>query len=169
MDRKVLEEQLKTMSVISIAATAGCSRSTVRHWMKKYGLSSHHLSFSERRSEFRCACGEINPSKFYGRKKRVCSACHLRYTIIKGRSNREKIVDFLGGKCSACGFDRFLCALDVHHTDADRKDPAFSTHRGWSWNRIVKELKNCVLLCKNCHSAVHAGVLTIETEQGVAQ
>jgi predicted HNH restriction endonuclease len=33
--------------------------------------------------------------------------------------------------------------------------------RGWSWEHITKELEKCVLLCKNCHAAVHAGLLKI--------
>jgi predicted HNH restriction endonuclease len=31
--------------------------------------------------------------------------------------------------------------------------------RGWSWESILIELKKCILLCKNCHAAYHAGLL----------
>lgn len=29
--------------------------------------------------------------------------------------------------------------------------------RLWTIDKLKKELENCVLLCKNCHSAYHAG------------
>ena len=38
--------------------------------------------------------------------------------------------------------------------------PAFVNLRGWSKDRADQELKKCVLLCKCCHAAVHAGEIT---------
>jgi hypothetical protein len=57
-------------------------------------------------------------------------------------------------------------ALDIHHVDPKKKDPDFKRMRGWAWDRIKNELDKCMLLCKNCHAAHHAG---LNVFQGVAQ
>ena len=101
-------------------------------------------------------CGETNPDKFYGHKRHVCAACHNRYTIAKGQEKKRMAVEYLGGKCSTCGYEKCLEALDFHHTDFKTKDTQFSQKRGWAWERLRKELDKCVLLCRNCHAEHHA-------------
>ncbi len=106
----------------------------------------------------KCKCGETDPSKFYGHKKTVCGKCHNAYTLEAGKRKRDYALNKLGGKCSNCGFDKWSSSLDIHHTDPSIKDSKFGSFRGWSLERIDKELVSCVLLCKNCHSAFHAGL-----------
>lgn len=110
---------------------------------------------------FKCACGEIDPSKFYGHKRSVCGECHNKYTIAKGQETKLKIIAFLGGKCEACGYNKFPCSLDIHHTDPSMKDPNFRSIRYWTWKRILLELSGCKLLCRNCHAAFHSGLIQI--------
>lgn len=102
-------------------------------------------------------CGETDHTKFYGNKKTICGKCHSYYTSQKGREKRAYAIEKLGGKCKACGFDRYPCSLDIHHVDPSIKDSNFDSMRGWSYERIDKEIKGCILLCKNCHSAYHSG------------
>jgi hypothetical protein len=106
-------------------------------------------------------CGETDPTKFYGHKKSVCGSCHNKYTLEQGKKKREFIIEQLGGKCVACGYDKFKSALQAHHLDPSVKDKNFGSIRGWSEQRILDEIKGCVLLCACCHSAVHSGELTI--------
>ena len=105
-------------------------------------------------------CGRV-AATFYGHKKSCCGPCHNAYTTEKGRQNRDRIVTELGEKCFCCGFDIYLCSLDVHHLDPTKKDPSWSSVRGWSWQRTQKEIANCVLLCRNCHAAYHAGLIDL--------
>ena len=70
--------------------------------------------------------------------------------------------ELLGGKCVACGFNKYDNAMDFHHKDPQKKDPDFRNLRGWSWDKIKEEMKNCVLLCSNCHRGVHAGELVLD-------
>ncbi|QHR74940.1 hypothetical protein YP6_00168 [Escherichia phage YP-6] len=106
-------------------------------------------------------CGEEDPCKFYGHKKTICGKCHNEYTMNLGRQKRQYAVDKLGGKCINCGFDKWIVSLDIHHLDPKIKDSKFAQMRGWSLQRIDNEIKNCVLLCRNCHAAVHAGLLEL--------
>lgn len=73
---------------------------------------------------------------------------------------REKAVQYKGGKCICCGYDRCQAALDFHHLDASQKEFGISLDGiTRSWERVQKELDKCVLVCSNCHREIHAGIL----------
>lgn len=64
---------------------------------------------------------------------------------------KEKSVEYLGGKCSKCGYNRCIIALEFHHKDPSKKSFTISGKHCLSWQRIREELDKCVLLCANCH------------------
>ena len=66
-------------------------------------------------------------------------------------------LEFLGGRCSRCGYDRCVDALEIHHLTSSEKDFGISD-RGYtrSWKKIRAELEKCELLCANCHREVHS-------------
>lgn len=142
----------KHKSIREIAKEANTSSTNVRYWLKKYKLKT--LS----KKPYKCKCGETNPSKFYGNKKQICGKCHNQYTIKKGKEKRQKAILHLGGKCSKCGYSRCYDAIDLHHKDPKKKDPDFKHLKGWSWDRILPEINKCILLCKICHTELHAGI-----------
>lgn len=106
---------------------------------------------------YKCKCGETDPKKFYGHKKQICAKCHNIYTRKKGVENRNYVLEKLGKCCSRCGYDEFLVSLDVHHLDPSKKDKGYKHFRGWAKQRIDKEIEGCILLCRNCHHALHFG------------
>ena len=110
------------------------------------------------------SCGETDPNKFYGHKRTICGACHNKYTLQKGLEKRQKAIDYLGGKCQICDYNKHYGALEFHHLDPSIKDPKYGNLRSWSWDRIVREIQKCVLLCANCHREVHAEVTSINKE-----
>lgn len=61
-----------------------------------------------------------------------------------------------GGKCSRCGYDKCLDALDFHHTNPDEKSFNFRKGRGLAWDRLVEEANKCELVCANCHREIHS-------------
>lgn len=110
-------------------------------------------------------CGETNPDEFYGKKRTLCKDCHNKYTIEKGKRNRAYAIRELGGECVICGYSKYTEALDIHHVNPLLKDPNFNAFNYWSRKRIDKELKNCVLLCSNCHRAEHSGYIKEDLTQ----
>ena len=58
----------------------------------------------------------------------------------------------LGGKCEICGNDDVFC-LDFHHIG--KKEFDVSDYRSSRWSNIEKEIKECKLLCRNCHAELH--------------
>ena len=163
MEKEILENLIsKKLTLKEITKELNTSQTNIRYWIKKYQLRL----FRSRGGKlpypiYKCKCGETNPKKFYGKKCYICSKCHNQYTIKSGQEKREKARQVLGGKCISCGFDKYPCSLDIHHLDPSKKDKDFIQMRGWSWEKIEKEIKNCVLLCKNCHAAYHNNLLKI--------
>lgn len=77
------------------------------------------------------------------------------------RQKKMKAVEYKGGGCRVCKYDRCMDALQFHHLDPAEKDFHISKASAWAWSKIVKELDKCVLLCNRCHTEVHAGVLDL--------
>lgn|SRR5574337_1117061 len=65
-----------------------------------------------------------------------------------------KAIQYKGGRCKNCGYNKSIRALGFHHLDASQKDFNISSYAK-SWERIKKELDKCVLLCANCHMERH--------------
>jgi hypothetical protein len=161
MDIYQLEKHVKNgMSTRDIAKKHKCSQSTVRYWLKKHGLRTSPKT--KPALPYKCRCGETDPSKFYGRKKKVCAKCHNENVTKLGKEKRLEVIKMLGGQCVECKYNKYKCSLDVHHIDPNKKDPNFSSWRGWSMKKIEEEvISKCVLLCKNCHAALHADKFTL--------
>lgn len=115
------------------------------------------------RSSICRVCGESDPSKFYSPSRRICRRCRNDQTMKRMSECRTYTRKILGDKCAICGYDTHKCSLAVHHVDPAKKDPNFRNSRGWSNKRIAKELEGCILLCMNCHCAVHSGCCTQDT------
>lgn len=84
--------------------------------------------------------------------------------VAKRRRNLKLLaIDYKGGKCLCCGYNKCPQALQFHHLDPTKKDFGISTTGVTrSWEKIKVELDKCVLLCANCHAEVHAGITKIE-------
>lgn len=155
MDTKDLTEKVNAgLSTREIADQLGCSQTNVQYWIRKLGLQTEYAT----RTYCCKQCGETSESKMMRNGKTVsrtlCKSCHNQNTIERGRQNRQVILDELGGCCTRCGYDNPV-ALDIHHT-TERKDPNFSTMKYWKLERALEEIKDCVLLCANCHREEHA-------------
>lgn len=79
------------------------------------------------------------------------------------KKTKENIVESLGGKCCICGYNKCLNSLHFHHLVPTEKEFQLGQARGnpISWDKIIKEVKKCALLCSNCHGELHAGLTKI--------
>ncbi len=57
--------------------------------------------------------------------------------------------------CERCDYSH-PSALDFHHSNGDKEfGIATATNRGFSIDRIKKEIDKCAVLCANCHRLEH--------------
>ena len=75
---------------------------------------------------------------------------------------KKKSVEYKGGKCIICGYNKAMSALDFHHLDPNKKDFTISKFINKKFENIKDDLDKCVLLCSNCHREVHEGLVNIE-------
>ena len=94
-----------------------------------------------------------------------CGKCASAWVIRHRQKKKERLVHYFGGKCGVCGYKKYIGALDFHHLD--RKTKGFSLSvRGlsYSWATIMVEAAKCILVCKNCHSEIEAGITKPQLE-----
>lgn len=56
--------------------------------------------------------------------------------------------------CSNCGEDRWY-TLDFHHLGDKSYTVSHMPRRGISLDSIKKEIRKCIIVCKNCHAEIH--------------
>lgn len=75
------------------------------------------------------------------------------------RAVKLRCVEYLGGKCIACGYDSCYAALEFHHKDPVQKTMPMDAANlcRYKWEQLTEELDKCALLCANCHREVEVG------------
>ena len=104
---------------------------------------------------FQCSCGQTNSKMFTGKMKSTCKKCHSKDIGRRLIEAREKAIEYKGGKCEHCGYNKYRGALEFHHRDSTIKEFGISSKR-WGFKSLTKELDKCDLLCANCHREKHA-------------
>ena len=100
-------------------------------------------------------CGKIEEFYKYDKRK-MCKKCRGRYVWERSAIRKMKIVEYMGGECEMCGYNKYYGALEMHHEDPSKKEYSMREMRSMAWEKIVKEMKKCKLLCANCHREIHA-------------
>jgi 5-methylcytosine-specific restriction endonuclease McrA len=84
------------------------------------------------------------------------------YLIRAVTKRRRKIklfsIEYKGGKCQVCGYNKYPGALDLHHIKGTKKFTMGNDGYTHSWADIKEELDKCILVCSNCHREIHGGV-----------
>lgn len=160
------------LSTYQISKEVNRCQNTVSYWLNKYGLKTKNgcKKNGDRKItiidgfEYRL-CPRCNKSKiiseFIIRKRgghySYCKSCLSNQS--KERHNAIKLlcVQYKGGKCVHCGYDKYIGALEFHHTDKN-KDYGLSERIRIkkSFNEMKSELDKCDLVCSNCHREIHS-------------
>jgi len=154
-----------------------CSKSTISYHCRNSGLEDSNL-FRKPNKE------EINQmQKLYGELKSCVKVAEKmnwsRITIAKyveintlteeevkkqksdsvmnwRRRTKLKLVEYKGGECKCCGYNKCIEAMEFHHLDPKEKDFTISG-KSWSFEKLKKEVDKCVLVCNRCHKEIHFG------------
>jgi hypothetical protein len=70
----------------------------------------------------------------------------------------------LGAKCQICAYDKCQNALHFHHVDPSKKKFAISDslRKKYTQEEIDEEIQKCILVCSNCHTEIHSGLIKLE-------
>lgn len=153
------------LSTREISVETGKSQTNIRYWLKNFDLKTKINKFNKGASgPLLCPeCGATNPDDFYLPKRR-CKKCHNKLQNELTRLQKQKAVNYKGGKCEKCGYCRNYAGLDFHHLDPSKKDPKWRTARNWGWERMKEELDKCICVCKTCHMEIHYPECNIQSE-----
>lgn len=173
MEKDVLQNFINNgLSLNKISKELNKSLTTIRYWVKKYGLTSQHKTFKQQIKkeigDYRYCpkCKEnCNINEFY--KKRgvpnsstYCKKCTTIQTLNRIQSLKRQMVEYKGGCCSICGYDRYMGSLEFHHLNPKEKDFNLSHMKKYTFDdKIKNELNKCILVCTNCHREIHAKIV----------
>ena len=96
----------------------------------------------------------VEKRKYADRREELIKAVAKRRKKIKALS-----IEYKGGKCQICSYDKYQGALDLHHVNPKEKDFGIAD-KGYtrSWEKVKVELDKCILVCATCHREVEAGI-----------
>ena len=173
LKKKIIELRKEGKSFRKIAEELKCSQSTVSKWcndvdlgdigLKNYKelssleieeLKVFYKTHTKKETALKFGVSETTVIKHSDKKSKV--KVNLLETRLKRRNLiKNKAVDYKGGKCSKCGYDKCKAALDFHHINPEEKDFTIAKYYNLSWDKIKIELDKCILVCANCHREIH--------------
>jgi transposase len=169
IERERLEALLADgLSVRAMADELGVSYTTVRHWLRRYELSTPRGRRLAETAPARASGAETTEAHcpLHGQTTFVrrgsdgfrCRLCRTSAVQRRRREVKRVLVEEAGGACVLCGYDRSLAGLHFHHLDPRQKEFAVS-RRGVTRSLAAAraEAAKCVLLCSNCHAEVEHG------------
>lgn len=98
-------------------------------------------------------CGKEHRKRGY-----VCQSCVFKK---KEEKTLSRVKNITGESCWKCGYDRTFKGLCFHHIDRELKSFGLSSREltGYAWEKVLEEIKKCVLVCLNCHSEIHDNLI----------
>jgi transposase len=172
------------LSIRAIATRLDRSTATVRHWLKRYGLSTRPARARVRYeagldgdSAAKGAPGLVGDEALVGecprhgrtRFHRIgaggrirCARCNAEAVVGRRKRIKALLIAEAAGACRLCGYARCPSALHFHHLDPRTK--TFHVSQEGATRSLATaraEAAKCVLLCANCHAEVEAGVATL--------
>jgi transposase len=177
MKDEILKLRISGKTYNEIAKLLKVSKSTINYHCKKHNLDGRsdgkgiygkdvekikefyrsHTT-KETSEEFNLGIGSVK--KVVERKnKQLTDDEKKTYNYFNVRSvrkkNKIKSIEYKGGKCEICGYNKCVTALEFHHLDPKQKDFTPSKNMNMAWEKIKSEIDKCMLLCANCHREVH--------------
>lgn len=105
----------------------------------------------ETKSSTRIYCYECS-----GESTRLDNSTRKHQKTILRNNMKKQAVKLLGGKCSICGYNKCIDALEFHHKNPNEKEFKIGSGNTMSWKEYRNEVSKCMLVCSNCHKEIHS-------------
>jgi 5-methylcytosine-specific restriction endonuclease McrA len=89
------------------------------------------------------------------RKRWKCMECSSDYSYFYKKRKKLRAIEYKGGCCTKCGYNKSITALHFHHVNPDEKSFEITNNLAKKWETLKEELDKCILLCMNCHFEEH--------------
>ena len=149
-------------SINEIAAELSINRATVSKIIKENDFVV--IRRPNKNSTLETSYCKVHPDTTFSfdksRNSYMCSKCATARVSKRRKKLKLLAVEYKGGKCECCGYDKFIGALEFHHREPEQKEfsIAKSGHTR-SWDKLKLEVDKCDLLCaNNCHREKHGDV-----------
>lgn len=175
---KILDLRSQSFGYNEIAALLNCSKATVCYHcqiagvnnigLRKVKLSDNEIdaikkyylnnSIIDTANYF--GISETTVKKYVDLKRVLLTETEKNehnYAGVKYYRQRLKLraIEYKGGKCIKCGYDKCVRSMQFHHRNPAEKDFTIGSYANLGWNKIKMELDKCDLLCSNCHGELH--------------
>jgi transposase len=173
IERAQLEQLVAAgVPIRAMAERLGVSYTTVRHWLRRYGLVTPRAERLAQTAEARANGAVIAEGvcSVHGKVTFVrrgadgfrCQECRSDAVERRRRKVKRQLVMEAGGACVVCGYARTMAGLHFHHLDPSEKGFGLAS-RGvtLSLEAARREAAKCVLLCSNCHAEVESGTTSL--------
>lgn len=170
------------LTLAAIAQRLDRSVPTIRYWLQRYGLKTANRrgrkpivppdqvrkAIEGGRRELTANCPQHGEGIFVIEKsgRARCRQCRMDRVAERRRKVKRILLEEAGGRCSRCGYDRFVGALHFHHLDASQKSFGLAEKGATIAIATVRaEAAKCIVLCANCHAEVeHGGEASLKCE-----
>jgi transposase len=174
---KILSLRKEGKSYKEITKILGCAMSTVSYHCQLHKLGDNNQKVTDdEKKQFQKIYDEVGSlkkvAKLTGRSfetvkkyvqviKRVKKVTNSESVMLWRKKTKKKLIEYKGGKCELCGYSKCERALEFHHTNPNEKDFSISG-RSLSFDKLKNEVDKCMLVCSNCHSEIHDGLIKEE-------
>lgn len=88
-----------------------------------------------------------------------CKKCNVDAVGKRRKQIKLMGIEYKGGMCEKCGYNKCVDALEFHHIDPTKKDFGIGSD-GYtkSWEKVKLELDKCIMVCANCHREIHSNL-----------
>jgi hypothetical protein len=158
-------------SLNQISKETGKSLTTIRYWVKKFNIPFQTKNFTSQgvknygSYKYCPKCkNNCDINEFYKRRGKdggsvYCKKCTTQQVVERTKKLKQEMVNYKGGCCQVCGYNKYIGALDFHHLNPNEKDFTIAHVRQYKFDDIIKsELDKCLLVCSNCHREIHGGL-----------
>lgn len=173
---RILELRREGKTYKEISEELNCAQSTISYHCKLNKLGGHSDRLDdEEKLKLQRLYDEIGSSKKVAKltghafetvrkyitlKKKEKTISKSESVIEWRKRTKKKLVDYKGGKCQICDYNKSLNALHFHHLDPSEKDFSISG-KSLSFDKLKIEVDKCILVCSNCHSEIHEGLIDL--------
>jgi len=113
---------------------------------------------TKNKRECKVCGGKTSKNNLSGFCKNCKPPAKIKAELISEHRRRRKkyLVEYKGGSCEICGYNKSIWALHFHHINPEDKKYHLSKNGiPRSLERDIEEVNKCILVCANCHAEIH--------------